>query len=342
MQNEGLIEEAVIAPSPTPLATLDAVALRCRPTLSEWIERACRWPAPVGEWNFGDYHRLEVSFSPKRGRRQHLQFCFELRGLVGIEIWRAQGKSAEHRRPTSDQVSALKRLGYYFDSEMGHFRKSVPVGSREAVQTLAKEAVEVLYSALGYRGQSELKIEYQEASRARLARVVTGLTRGDLAMMGSLVGWEPFAVPDGIMTEQLTEEQPEVFCLRRGDAMMLVGLSDPQGGVEGYGAGFFCAAFGVPPGIPPELRRSLQKRLFCGFLRWEEGDVVTLTHYFSLRGGVTLFWLLDQLTDFIDSCAEIDAALKTTWHSSKRAGKHDRKKPAPASGTKVHSFRRKK
>lgn len=156
MQNEGLIEEAVIAPTPTPLATLDAVALRCRPTLSEWIERACRWPAPVGEWNFGDYHRLEVSFSPKRGRCQHLQFCFELRGLVGIEIWCAQGKSAEHGRPTSDQVSALKRLGYYFDAEMGHFRKSVPVGSREAVQTLAKEAVEVLYSALGYRGQSEL------------------------------------------------------------------------------------------------------------------------------------------------------------------------------------------
>jgi len=171
--------------SATPL-TREELHARVEAPIRDCLAAVCLW----GDgWQIGDYRSLVISVDLGGGVVMFARFRSEPQAPVRWEMssghWSPEATAFVRRGPGA-WISAR---GFVLEPH-GNYAKRIDVPDDAAVASLAREVVDLLYDAFGYRGRRRLEARIECGSRAVQAWVYNALTPDDLVRILNAAGFK--------------------------------------------------------------------------------------------------------------------------------------------------------
>jgi hypothetical protein len=132
-------------------------------------------------WRIGDYSVYILSFAPRRETLVYVQFWSEP-GEEGMIFEVSSGV----RNPPADQYvdtgkqELLRDHGFDIGGNANNFRKIIGVEGTKSLRPIAREAIAILCSVLGYDGTRELRYKLYLGTHATIRHVVDAVSPDSL------------------------------------------------------------------------------------------------------------------------------------------------------------------
>ena len=230
------------------------------------LARTCLWGDDAA---VGDHRFCVFSYDPADGVHVYVQFWTEPGQPVDWEVSSGNWYAPTKAYMRGERSRRLKDAGFRIGGAARNFQREVPVQREDDIRLVARQVVDLLHDALGYRGSQPLHVQAIADTRAPRQPVYAALCQDDLAAILGRAGYE--CEPG----EPANRVAP-VLVTSRGLRLAVV-LTSPVKGDDRY----HMAAVGEAPEAPPTAD-----------VPFADGATVTPLHFV---GGVTAGWIVHQV-----------------------------------------------
>jgi hypothetical protein len=309
MKRDKTTQEVLLEPQNGHVTSLDELLNRCVPALAERLWATCRWPDSMSDgWKMGDYNFLILSIAPEADAQIYIQFWSEPHEPVLIEVSSSEWSPGTLKNVGQPQRQLLSGLGFEVGGRSRSLHKQVEISSPAQAGTVAREALQILYEAFGYRGQWPLELRHHECQRADVAPTHRSVTPQDFAKLAQGAGFQAAVASD---------EKPEdvrFVMLCRGPWKSVAILDGRVQDTNLYS--LITLQTTLPSPVTDAAIHELNARMrFVTVSRRQERVLIQMP--ISLLGGVTAEWIVQALDQWVDSCRQSEA---TRQKSQRRAG----------------------
>ena len=232
----------------------------------EILSRTCLWDDDAA---VGDHRFCVFSYQPLEGVQVYMQFWSEPGEPVEWEVSSGNWHAPTKPFMRGERSRRLRDAGFRIGGQARNFQREVPAEGENDIRLVARQVVDLLHGALGYRGEQPLHVQAIADTRAPRQPVYAALTQDDFVSILERAGYE-------CERGEPVKRMAPVLVTSRGLRFTVV-LTSPVKGDDGYQM----AGFGEAPDELPTVE-----------VPFADGATVTPMHFF---GGVTAEWIAFQV-----------------------------------------------
>ena len=261
--------------------TRDALHQALDPIVAAWLIATCAWDdVEVGEHRFVCFS-TEVS----RGKILYVQFWSEPLEPVLWEVSSGKADPSAGKWLTGERSERIESLGFTIGGEAENFQREVRIDSPADAERIAREVVDIFYAAFDYRGMTPLQARLVYEGRSELRPTFEAFTPAEIAKVFAGCGYR---VEEAELDHE--DDPPLLRCRKRG-AVTSVVFGEPFSEEELYGSVMLSCELEVRPEDVAHLGPAPDGAA-------NEAPVVAVSTVLLFRGGVTLDWVVNRVTEW--------------------------------------------
>ena len=281
VDEECSIQGNILPAVSTPLSRTE-LHRRLDPVIRSWLEVTCTWHK---RWSPGHFRYVIFSFVPALGTTVFVQFWSEPLEPVAWQVSSGRTDEATRRWLGTDRADRIRVFGFEIGGDAENFEQFVVFNSARDVARVSRAVVDILYSALDYRGQQPLNVELGAGTHPPTQRVFDSFTTTDVAEVMSEQGQTLLGIED--------DEEAPVLRFRRRGMHTTVELGDRREGTRSFGTmGLTCE---LEPSAADVARLTEATRALAppGAV-----PVVRLGTTLQFGGGVAMSWFQQRVAEW--------------------------------------------
>lgn len=254
------------------------------PIVRAWLRATCIWKDP----EIGDHRFVVFSIEVAPETCVYVQFWSEPLEPVLWEVSSGRWNPPTDKWLAGDRSHRIESFGFEIGGTSENYVREVTINSATDLARVAREVVDIFYSAFDYRGAAPIEAKLVYQGRSELRPTFDAFTPEDISKIFAAAG---FRVEEALMDDDEVEEPPMLRCRKRG-TFTIVEFLDQVEDQNLYRRVKFSCEF--------EVSQEQAKALSGTTERTNDGlePVLAVSVVHPVGGGVTVDWLIERIQEW--------------------------------------------